>query len=256
MEKQIIWRGLLAGAVAGVGAFAYARIFVQPVIDRAITYEEAGSHGHGDHSHGGHGGHDHGVELFSRGVQANIGMGFGLLLFALAMGALFAVVFCVAYGRIGDISVRLLSVLTAGAMLVSLYLVPALKYPPSPPALSIDETIRQRTLLHVLLVVLSAALLVAAVVLGRRLTARFDTWTATLLAGGGYLVAVAVVLLVLPSINETPGDFPADVLYDFRLHALITQIVLWTAIALVFAPMAARVLGEHRSDRTNTVATG
>ena len=40
MEKQIIGRGLLAGAVAGVLAFVFARIFVEPVIDEAIAYED------------------------------------------------------------------------------------------------------------------------------------------------------------------------------------------------------------------------
>ena len=54
-------------------------------------------------------------------------------------------------------------------MLVSLWIVPALKYPPNPPAVSLDETIKQRTLLYLLMVVLSAALFVAAVYLGRRL---------------------------------------------------------------------------------------
>ncbi len=48
------------------------------------------------------GGHDHGgFEGFTRGVQANIGMGLGVLAFSLAMGALFAVVFAVTYGRVG-----------------------------------------------------------------------------------------------------------------------------------------------------------
>ena len=89
-------------------------------------------------------------------MQANVGMGFGVLAFSVAMGALFAVVFCVAYGRFGNVSARTLSVLVAGAMLISLWVVPALKYPPNPPAISLDETIRQRTLLYLLMVVLSA----------------------------------------------------------------------------------------------------
>ena len=100
-------------------------------------------------------------------------MGLGVLAFSVAMGALFAVVYCVAYGRVGDFSPRLLSVLLAGGMLLSLYVIPALKYPPNPPAVSLDETIRQRTLLYLLMVVLSAALIVAAVWLGRRLAPRF-----------------------------------------------------------------------------------
>jgi predicted cobalt transporter CbtA len=238
MEKRIIARGLLAGAIGGVLAFLFARILLEPVIDRAIAYEDEAAHAHGAH--------EHGVELFTRGVQANIGMGFGVLAFSVAMGALFAVVYCVAYGRVGNISPRLLSVLLAGGMFLSLYVIPFLKYPASPPALSLDDTIQQRTLLYLLMVVLSAVLLVAAVALGRNLAARYGGWSATLIAAGSYVVAIAVVMLILPSIHETPGDFPADVLYDFRLYSLGTQLVMWAAIGLVFAPMVARVLGETR----------
>ncbi len=233
MEKRIIARGLLAGAIASAAAFAFARTFVEPVIDKAIAYEDAQTAGH-----------EHGAEVFTRGVQANIGMGFGVLAFGVAMGALFAVVFCVAYGRVGNLSPRLLSVLVAGGMFLSLYVIPFLKYPPNPPAVSLDETIRQRTLLYVLMVALSAALLGSAVWLGRRLVDRFCAWSATLIAAASYVVAVAIVMLALPTIDETPDDFSADVLYDFRLYSMGTQFILWAIIAVVFASMANRLLGE------------
>ena len=58
-------------------------------------------------------------------------MGFGVLAFGVAMGALFAVAYCVAYGRVGNLSPRLLSVLLAGGMFLSLYVIPFLKYPPT-----------------------------------------------------------------------------------------------------------------------------
>ncbi|MGP4054513.1 CbtA family protein [Mycobacterium sp. 4D054] len=258
MEKQIIGRGLLAGAIAGMLAFLFARIFVEPQIERAIGYEEGVGAAHEALEHGGHG-HSHGDGGgFTRGVQMNIGMGLGVLLFSLAIGALFAVAFAVAYGRVGDISARLLSLYVAGGMLLSLYVVPSLKYPASPPALSLDETIRQRTLLYLAVVVLSAALLVGAVYLGRRWAVRLGAWNATVAAGAAYLVAIAVVMLVLPSIEETPGPliddagvivyegFPADVLYEFRLYSLGTQVVIYATIGLVFAAMISRVLGERK----------
>jgi len=247
MEKRIIARGLLVGALGGVLAILFARIFVEPVIDRAIAYED----GLGELHNGAHGagGHEHGVELFTRGVQANVGMGFGVLAFGVAMGALFAVAYCVAHGRVGNISPRLLSVLLAGGMLLSVYVVPALKYPANPPAVSLAETIHQRTMLYLLMVVVSAVLAVAAVWLGRRLAPRFGGWSATLIAAGSYAVAVAIMMLVLPAIDETPGDFPADDLYEFRLYSLGTQLVLWATIGLVFAPLAARLLGERDGSR-------
>ncbi|BBX00204.1 cobalt transporter [Mycolicibacterium moriokaense] len=264
MEKQIIWRGLLAGALAGVLSFIFSRIFIEPTIEKAIDYEdgigearEALSGAAAGHDHGG----DGAFEGFTRAVQMNIGMGLGVLLFSVAIGALFAVVFAVAYGRVGDVSARLLSLYVAAGMLVSLFIVPALKYPPSPPALSLDETIQQRTLLYLLMVALSAALFVAAVYLGRRLSDRLGAWNAALVAAGSYIVATAVLMLVLPAIEETPGPllddagtivyegFPADVLYDFRLFSLGNQVVIYATIGLAFGAMAAKLLGEKRQER-------
>jgi hypothetical protein len=264
MEKHIIGRGLLAGAVAGVLAFVFAKIFIEPVIGRAIDFEDGAGAAHEAMAGHAHGGHEHGVELFTRGVQSNIGMGFGVLAFSVAMGALLAVVFCVLYGRV-NLSVRATAALIAGGMLLSLWVVPALKYPPSPPATSLDETIKQRTLLYLLVVILSAASFVGAVLLGRRLVARFGTWNATLLAAAGYLVAMAVVFLVLPGIHEVPGPvtdaagaivfpgFAAEDLYQFRLYALGTQVVLWGTIGLVFGALASRLLEGKRAQRTISV---
>ena len=95
VEKRLIARGLLAGALGAVLAFVFARVFAEPVIGRAIGFED----GRTEAAHA-QGVHEHGVELFTRGVQANAGLGFGVLLFGIAMGALFAVLFCVIFGRV------------------------------------------------------------------------------------------------------------------------------------------------------------
>lgn len=262
MEKQIIWRGLVAGLLGGVLAFVFSKIFLEPIIGRAIEFEDgtAAAHqamemaaGHG-HSHG------DGGELFSRGIQSTVGLGFGVVLFAAAMGALFAVVFAVAYGRIGQVSARTTSVLVAGAMFLALWVVPALKYPPNPPATSDDATITQRALLYLLMVGLSALFMVAAVYLGRQLAPRLGAWNAALAGGASYVVAVGVVMLVLPTVDETPGPlrddagtivfpgFPAVDFYEFRLYTFFTQLILWTTIALVFGALASRLLDAKRQD--------
>ncbi|MCV7155636.1 CbtA family protein [Mycobacterium pyrenivorans] len=250
IEKQIIWRGLLAGAAAGVLAFGFARIFAAPQTARAIEYEDGvRAAREAMDSPGGHAGHGENVDLFTRTVQMNIGMGLGLLAFSVAIGALFAVVFAVAYGRVGDVSARLLSLYIAGGMLLSLYVVPNLKYPASPPALSLDQTVRERTLLYVLMVVLSGALLIGAVVLARRWVAKLGAFNGALAAAGAYATTM---------INETPAPlrdatgaivyegFPADVLYYFRLYALGTQVVIYTTIGLVLGAMMSRLVAERQ----------
>jgi predicted cobalt transporter CbtA len=267
MEKRIIGRGLLAGAVAGVLAFVFARIFLEPIIGRAVDFEDATAAAHEamEMAAGSGHSHDEGGELFNRGVQSTVGMGFGVLLFSVAMGALFAVVYAVVYGRVGNVSAKMLSVLLAGAMLISVWVIPALKYPPNPPATSLDSTITQRTLLYLLMVGLSVLLMVSAVYLGRQLVPRLGAWNATLVAGGAYLLAVFVVMLILPTINETPGaivndaghivlgGYPAVDLYEFRLYTLTNQLIIFATIGLVFAALISKVLDGKRNELGATV---
>lgn len=252
MEKRLIARGLLAGVVGAVLAFFFARLFAEPVIARAVAYED----GRTEAAHS-HGVHEHGVELFSRGVQSNAGLGFGVLIFGIAMGALFAVLFCVTYGRVKHLGPRALSLVLAAGAFAAVYLVPFVKYPPNPPAVGQADTIGARTFWYLVMVLTSVVLAIGAVWLARRLAARLGDWNAAMSAAGLYVVAVAVVLFVLPTVDETPQPvrdasgailypgFPADVLYDFRLFSLVTQLVLWTAIGLVFSVLAGRLLGEQ-----------
>jgi hypothetical protein len=251
VEKRLIARGLLAGTVGALLAFLFARLCAEPVIGRAIAFED----GRAD-ALDAHGVHEHGAELFSRGVQANAGLGFGVLIFGVAMGALFGVLFCVVYARARDIGPRAVSVSLAVGAFVAVYLVPFVKYPPNPPAVGQADTIRARTGWYLVMVLASVVLAIAAVWLARRLAARRGAWNGRLLATAAYLVAIAVVAVLLPTSDETPQPlrdasgaiiypgFPADVLYEFRLLALGTQLVLWATIGVVFAALAGRLLGE------------
>jgi predicted cobalt transporter CbtA len=244
MEQRLIVRGVLAGALGGLGAFVFARIFAEPVIGRAVAFEDARNQAAHEP-----GVHDHGAELFSRGVQANIGMGFGVLAFGVAIGALLAVAFVMAHGRIGSVRPQAFALLIAAAGFAAAYVVPMVKYPPNPPAVGLAETVRERTGWYLLMVGLSIALAIGVVWLGHRLTQQLGSWNATLVGAGAYLAGIAVAMWLLPAVDETPQGFPADDLYAFRLAALGTQLVLWTTIAVVFARLAGRLLDRTPSAR-------
>ena len=258
MEKKLIVRGLLAGAVGGLAAWIFALLFAEPLIDRAIAYEDgrAAAQEALDRAAGFQTPVEDGGDIVSRGVQSTIGLGVGLIVFGIAMGALFAVAYTVCLGRTGQIRARQLALLLAGAGFVVVFLVPFLKYPANPPAVGNDETIDDRAEYFLLMVVASLLAAVIATVVGQRLRPRLGTWNASLLGLGAYVAAVAVVMLVLKDIAEVPtplvdaeghivfGAFPGDVLADFRLYAIGSQIVLWSAIGLVFAPLADRLLAS------------
>ena len=96
------------------------------------------------------------------------------------------------------------------------------------------------------------------------LATRFGAWYGRLLAAGAYLVVIAVVMVLLPTVDETPEPlrdssgaiiypgFPADVLYEFRLLSLGAQLVLWMTIGLVFGTLAGRGLGERAGSGQET----
>lgn len=269
MEKRLILRGALAGAIAGLLAFVFARIFAEPQINKAIDYESGRDDAMAllDRAAGLPVPAD-GPDIFSRTLQSTVGIGVGMVVFGLAMGALFAVAYSICLGRVGRVRPRTLALLVAGGGFLSIYLVPFLKYPANPPSIGHPETIGQRGGLYLLLVLCSVVLLVAAVVVGRRLQPRFGTWNATLLAALGFVVAIGVVMALLPSLGhlafnqqhygnfatETPQPltnaqgtivypgFPADVLFNFRLCSLLAQLILWGGIGLCFAPLAERLL--------------
>jgi phosphate/sulfate permease len=269
MEKKLILRGVLAGAVAGLLAFLFARIFAEPQISKAIDYESGRDAAQSvlDKA-AGLAPEAAGPDLFSRTIQADVGIGVGMIVFGMAMGALFAVAYAVCLGRVGAVRPRNLALLVAGGGFLGMYLVPFLKYPANPPAIGHEDTIRARSGLYLVMVVCSVALLAGAVWLGKRLQARFGNWNAVLLAAGAFVVAIGIVMLLLPSLGhlgynkehfgnhatETPlpltdgkgtivyPGFPADVLFSFRLYSVAAQALLWSAIGLVFAPLAQRLL--------------
>jgi predicted cobalt transporter CbtA len=273
MEKRIIARGALAGILAGLVAFVFARIFAEPRIQDAIDYEsgrdeaqDALDHaaGLGDHAH-------EAGELYSRTVQGTIGIGVGMILFGLAMGALFAVAYAVCLGRVGNLRPRGLALLLAAGGFLTIYLVPFLKYPANPPAVGHEETIGQRSAYYLIMVLASVLFLILAVILGQRLRHRFGTWNASLLAGAAFVVACGVLMALLPAFGELSSNvadyghhatetplplrneagsivfpgFDADLLYEFRLYAVAAQALLWGVLGLVFAPLAERLLGNR-----------
>lgn len=258
MEKDLIARGALCGAIAGLLTFVFGRVFAEPHIQKAIDYE-AGRHAAQELLDKSAGAHEH-SELFTRTIQANVGMGVGMIAFGIGMGVLFALVYAVCLGRVGRLRPRPLALLVAAAGFVGLYLAPFLRYPANPPAVGQEDSIAERTSMYLLMVLCSVVFLALAVWLGQRLRARFGNWNASLLAGAAFVLAIGVVMAVLPSFGqpgsayETPlpltdatgairyPGFPADVLFYFRLYSVAGQLLLWTAIGLLFAPMADRLL--------------
>jgi len=262
MVGQLLLRGMIAGILAALLAFGFAKVYGEPSVERAIAFEATldGGHVHADAgtadgaSSDGISGTDMskadavGPEIFSRVTQSGLGLFTGLLIYGTAFGGLFALVFAFAYGRMGALGPRGTAAVLAVLGFIAVILVPGLKYPASPPSVGDAATIVLRTQVYFGMIVLSIAGMTGAVWLARRLWARFGGWNASIIAGAALLVGLGLVTSAMPQINEVPAGFPAVVLWQFRIAAWGIQAVLWAGIGLGFGAMAERYLDARGRD--------
>lgn len=238
MTKDLLWRGMLAGVLAALLATLFARVYAEPQVDRAIGFEAS----HEVHAMG-HGHDDEAAEApVSRATQKGLGLATAVVLYGAAIGGLFSLVFAYCYGRIGRAGPRTLAMLIAALGFLIIVVIPGLKYPPNPPAVGQAETIQMRTGAYFAMIVISIAALVLAA-RARAMTIRaVGAFNALAIGAGTYLAVIAIAQLGLPDINEVPANFPATVLWNFRIASIGMQLILWTMLGLAFGWMAEKRL--------------
>jgi predicted cobalt transporter CbtA len=242
---QLLLRGLIAGLLAGLLAGAVAFIAGEPHIESAIALEEAAageSHSHGaEKSHGAEQshGHSHGDDaLVGRGGQ-KAGLFLATTLAGLALGVLYAAALHFAR-RHTNLSGWTLSLAGAGLGWLAVEAVPFGKYPANPPAVGDPDTITQRTWLWLATVVLGLVAVVVTVIVAKAVASQRFRTVRIVAPVVAFLVVVQLGYLVLPTIDGVGDDFPATLLWDFRVSSLLVQVTLWAALGFVFAFLTER----------------
>jgi predicted cobalt transporter CbtA len=239
MVRSLLVRGMLVGIVAGLLSFAFLKIYGEPQVDIAIAFETqmeaaeaaAASSVEDEHEH----------ELVSRRVQAGLGLFVAVMAYSVAFGGLFGLAYAFAYRRVpGAVTPQGVSILLAAAGFVAIYLVPNLKYPANPPAVGDAKTIGVRTALYFIMIAVSIAAMIGAYSLKRLLAHRLSDWNSTLAVVAYYVVIVAIAGLLLPAVNEVPAQFPAVVLWKFRVASIGAQFIMWATLGLLFGALTQR----------------
>lgn len=249
MVGNLLLRGMLVGVVAGLLAFGFARVFGEPQVDRAIAFEEQTAAA--EQAASGQPAPEE-PEIVSRTTQAGIGLLTGLVVYGAAVGGLFSLVFAYAYGRMGPLGPRATAGLLALGAFIVVVLVPFAKYPATPPAVGNPETIGARTELFFVMIVVSLIAAIASVSLANRLWAKYGAWNASIIAGLAFVVVIAIAQYALPTVNEVPENFSADLLWRFRTASLGIHAVLWAAVGLGFGALVER---SHLLDNRSSLAT-
>lgn len=225
MLWPLLRRGLLVGVLAGLAAGVFAFVFGEPLVEDAIEIEQAAraqaslSPVLADVGDG----------LISRADQ-RAGLFLATALYGACIGIVFALAFALVRGRGAERDDWQLATRLAAGLFAALVLVPFLKYPANPPGVGDPETISERTWLYLamlaggLLSLLAAARVVWSVPDGAAPWRRPVVGALTFVALTGFLA------IVLPGVGEVPAQFPATLLWEFRLSSLGTQAVLWTVL--------------------------
>jgi len=236
MVGTLLVRGMLVGIVAGLLSFGFLKVFGEPQVDRTIAFEtqldearaEAGK------AKGMKMSDEDEPELVSRPAQAGIGLFVAVIVYSTAFGGLFGLAFAFAYGRVpGMLTPQGVAALLAATGFIAIYLVPNLKYPANPPSVGEPETIGMRTALYFIMIAISLAAIVGSTAPKRLFVPRFGEWNAILLISASYIVLVVVAGFLLPTINEVPDQFPAVVLWKFRVASVGAQFIMWAAMGLL-----------------------
>jgi predicted cobalt transporter CbtA len=221
-------RGMAAGLLAGLLAGVFAFFVGEPLLDRAIAFEEA--------SAGAHRGEE---EVFSRPTQ-KVGLFFATGLFGVTLGGVFGLVFAFFRGRLAAEGEMRRSLYLTAALFAGAFAIPFLKYPANPPAVGDPSTIGARTAAYFALVALSLLAVLAAWLAARGLRELgVETPRRRAAVGAGLLLVVSILFLTFPPAAST-GGFPSGLLWGFRLSSFGTQLVFWAGLGTLFGLLCER----------------
>lgn len=229
--KTVLSRALAAGAIAAILFGGYLYLVVEPTIDDAIALEEQVAAE--PHEHESNAAHPHGEEaMFTRSEQVGGGVAAGAI-YALILALVLGTVYAALRHRLPGGSDLARAAWLAAVSFGAVALVPALKYPPNPPAVGDPDTVGERTVLYLALIITGIVLVSLLTRLSGLLRGRLDDPTRIAAVAVGTVVAFGLALVLFPANPDaiSPG-VPAGLVWDFRIRSVGGLALLFASVGL------------------------
>jgi predicted cobalt transporter CbtA len=224
---------LLAGAIAGTILGAINQVVVEPYIDHAIELEMLQQNTTAQSGQVITNPAEFAAYRFwQKGGEIIAGTILGL-----SIGSLYGIVFAYTRGSIsGTNNNKKKALIVAGIMWFVLFLMPALKYPPNPPAVGDPETIYYRQSLYVAFLAISGFSALGLAFLYRKMMVASLNNTKKamiIIIPSAYAAIMAGAYLAMPT-NPDPINAPIDLVIGFRITSAITIGMFWALLGVIF----------------------
>ena len=215
----VLVSGAFAGMVHGTVNFA----IVEPYLDQAIGIENQNLFESGEEEDTPEFWVEYeGYRDWQKGGQILAGVILGV-----SVGSLFGIVFAYARNSLpGNNDVKK-SLVLAGMMWLTIYLIPFLKYPANPPTVGDGETVVLRAILYLSFIAISGIGAFGFYKISKKFKANKK-----LISLAGYAVFISVVFVAMP---ENPDEItaPMSLVNEFRIMSALGVTSFWISIGII-----------------------
>jgi predicted cobalt transporter CbtA len=214
---------LVSGAIAGTILGLINQILVEPYIDQAIAIEVQNTVASGESVDV-----DELVQyrLWQKGGEIVAGTILGT-----SISASFGIVYIYSRDSLPGSNNKKKGLILAGIMFFVIFLIPALKYPASPPAVGDPETIEYRESLYTTMLVISGFAALGVAILYRSL-GQTRRESRKIIVPTVYAVIIALAFVVLPA-NPDEIIISSNLLMNFRIVSAITMGIFWGILGIL-----------------------
>ena len=215
----VLVSGALAGLVHGTINFA----LVEPYLDQAIGLENESLFASGEAEDT----LEFWAEYESYRIWQKSGQVLAGVILGLAMGSLFGIVYALSRNSLPGKNDVTKSVILAGIMWLTIYIIPFLKYPANPPTVGDGETVMLRAILYVSFIALSGIGVVIFYKLSQKLQNNKKYFGLF-----GYVIFITILFFVMP---ENPDEItaPMNLVNEFRLMSVFGVSSFWISVGLI-----------------------
>ncbi|MDP7195456.1 MAG: CbtA family protein [SAR202 cluster bacterium] len=213
---------LLSGCFAGTIYGTLNLIIVEPYLDDAINIENQNLFSSGEEIDG----PQFWVEYYEYRSWQKGGQILAGAILGTSIGSLFGIVYALSKKSLPSRNNIGKTLILAGLMWFTLFVIPFLKYPANPPTVGDGETVVLRGILYLTLIAVSGFLAIGFYQIFKRLKAKNR-----ILPIIGYGVLISLVFFLMP---ENPDEISTsmELVNGFRVVAFLTGTIFWFTLAL------------------------